>query len=244
VDPIRLDMLPPDKARELLRGIVGDKGTDDELDTVAELCARLPLALRVAGTFLHLHANWSTQRYTESLRKERLKRLRGNTTDRDVETVLGFSAAILVNEKPELAKRWQMLSVFPSSFAPTAAAAVWELDADAALDELTALLDRSLVQYDGDTERYDLHDLMRLVARDAFRYVDGHAEQETTEERIHNAERRFAEFYCAILDAANQLYRQGHKGVLAGLDLFDGEEPNIRQGWVGKRASERGSLSA
>jgi NB-ARC domain len=125
VDSVRLDILPPDKARELLRSIVGDNGTDYELNSVAELCGRLPLALRVAGDFLRLHDNWTIQGYTDALRKEPLKRLKGNSMDRDVERVLAFSALILVKENAELANNWQMSSVFPGSFASTAAAAVW-----------------------------------------------------------------------------------------------------------------------
>ena len=48
-----LDVMPAEEARTLLRGIVGDRrATDAELDTLAERCGWLPLALRAAGTYL------------------------------------------------------------------------------------------------------------------------------------------------------------------------------------------------
>ena len=51
VRPLRIDVFSDKKALELLRAIVGAKGSNAELHKVAELCGRLPLALRVAGDF-------------------------------------------------------------------------------------------------------------------------------------------------------------------------------------------------
>jgi hypothetical protein len=132
---------------------VKEKGTDDELRAVAGLCGRLPLALRVAGDFLRLHDNWPVSRYYEALNDaaQRLDRLGRRIGQRDVEPVLALSAADLVKSNPELAAKWQMLSVFPSSFDSAGAAFVWDLktteefNARNAEDELTKLMDRSLV---------------------------------------------------------------------------------------------------
>ena len=250
VESIRLGVLPLDEAFTLLRGIIGAKGMDDELRVVAELCGRLPLALRVAGDFLRLHENWSLPKYTAALQDEsqRLDRLKGKSPDRDVEAVLALSARELVCENPERAERWQMLSVFPADFTTQAAAAVWDLksgdkpDTDTTENELTALLDRSLVQYEADTDRYSLHDLMRPVARATFEYVEGHPLQPGAADRIATADQRFAGFYCQILNVAQDLYLKGNDEILRGLALFDREEANIRHGqaWaVRNRASSR-----
>ncbi|HEX4606922.1 MAG TPA: NB-ARC domain-containing protein [Urbifossiella sp.] len=193
-ESIRLDVLPADEALTLLRGIVGTKGADDELRAVAGQCGRLPLALRAAGDFLRLHPNRSVSWYIEALKDEG-RRLKGKTKEKDVEAVLGLSAAELVRSNPEQAERWQMLAIFPADFDAEAAAVVWDLkagdepDADAAGDELTDLLDRSLLQYDEPTGRYSLYDLMRPVARDAFEYVDGHALHAGAADRLRTAER-------------------------------------------------------
>jgi hypothetical protein len=53
VAPVALEEMTPGEARKLLRTIVGEaRGSDAELDEIALRCGRLPLALRVAGSFL------------------------------------------------------------------------------------------------------------------------------------------------------------------------------------------------
>jgi len=240
VESIRLGALPPDAALAMLRGIVGAKGADDELRTVAELCGWLPLALRVAGDFLRLHENWPLPKYITALQDEskRLERLKGKTPDRDVEAVLAFSARELVRENPERAERWQMLSVFPADFDMRAVAVVWDLEPGdeltnvvAAEDELTTLLDRSLVQFDADTNHYSLHDLMRPVARSTFQYVENHPLHAGSERRLHAATHRFASYFLDLLDTADDLYSRGAADILSGLTLFDRDAANIRYSW-------------
>jgi predicted ATPase len=253
VASIRLDVLPADEARTLLRRIVGTKGTDDELRAVATLCGRLPLALRVAGDFLRLHENWSAPHYIRELNDEnrRLEKLKGKTPDRDVEAVLSLSGRHLVRELPDLAKQWQMLSVFPSDFDEAAAAIVWDLRADgplkvaAAIKDLTALYDRSLVQYDPKSHRYSLHDLMKPVARHACDDAITQAGDAGSAERLQMAERRFAQAYLALLTLTGELYAKGHDNVLRALALFDEEQVNIRHGqlWAKRHCGDdRGAL--
>jgi tetratricopeptide (TPR) repeat protein len=237
VESIPLGMLPPDEALNLLRKITMEKGTDEELRTVAELCGRLPLALRVAGDFLQLH-DWPLPKYVAALQDEsrRLARLERKIGDRDVEAVLALSARELIRDNAERAARWQMLSVFPTDFNTQAAAAVWDLTTDNTRNpddadvELTALLERSLVQSVGDGNRYSLHDLMRPVARGAFKYVEQHAQGASSSDRLETAELRFSTHYHQVLGAASSLYEKGHDNVLRGLALFDAEQVNIRRG--------------
>lgn len=173
---IDLELLSEPDAVALLRGIVNTpaRGTDDEWKAVAKLCGRLPLALRIAGTFLRDKANWSLERYITALRTEPLRQLDLGTDDENVGRVLSLSVRQLVADNAEQAGRFQMLSVFPGDFDADAAAAVWELDEDDTFGELDDLTDRSLVEFDAATDRYHLHDLMQPVARDAF---VGRAEQ-------------------------------------------------------------------
>ena len=96
---------------------------------MAGLCGYLPLALRVAGTFLVVHRNWTAAEYIAALsdERQRLKRLRmEGDRELDVAASLALSEAQLAREQPELAVRWQMLSVFPETFDRLAVAAVWE----------------------------------------------------------------------------------------------------------------------
>ncbi len=206
VESVSLGVLSPTEALGLLRGIVKGKGADDELRAVAGLCGYLPLALRVAGDFLRLYPNWSVSRYTEALSDEngRLVRLKGKTKEKDVEAVLALSARQLVIESETLAARWQMLSVIPCNFPPIVAAAVWgvringSLDYESTLDDLTLLLDHSLIQF-SDGDNYTFHDLLRPVAKDTFLYVEHHRLASSSQIRLQVAEHRMKEGCLAAI---------------------------------------------
>jgi tetratricopeptide (TPR) repeat protein len=207
--------------------------TDAELDEIARRCGRLPLALRVAGTFLVRHRNWPVQDYLRALADERgrLAKLKLKGLPKlDVAVVLGFSARQLAEEDRPLAERWQTLVVFSENFDLAGAAAVWEADADEALDGLGELVVRSMVRFDPDTDRYRLHDLMRDVAQVPLKDQDGPA----LGARLKAARAKHARHYCEVLREANRLYRDGGDGVLRGLAQYDLEARNIQaaQSWA------------
>ena len=230
---IALDEMKPAEAHDLLRRIVGPgRATDDELESVAEQCRRLPLALRVAGTFLDKHADWSAAKYVEMLGQERTRLRIDGDKDLDVEAVLGFSRARLAAGDRALAARWQMISVFPASFDRPAAAAVWGItDEDETLNDLSRLLEQSLLLYDTASGRYQLHDLMRPVARNAFSDNAAQAEHSSsTAERLAVAATRHAAYYQVVLATAQNVYLTGGDGVMQGLALFDRERVHIEAG--------------
>ena len=120
------------------------------LDEIAGLCGYLPLALRVAGTFLAVHEDWGAGDYARALadERQRLRRLRlEDDFALDVAASLGLSAAQLAQENPTLVAQWRLLSVFPSDFDRQAAAAVWSVENEMARDGLSALTVRSMVLY-------------------------------------------------------------------------------------------------
>ena len=171
-----LEVLPEGEAVELLAEILkGRKADDGELKELAEHCGCLPLALRVAGSFLAAKRDWTVQEYLAELADERQRLTRLRHEDLDVGAVLGLSAAQLVREQPELAARWQELTVFPGSFDRAAAAAVWALDEREARESLSTLLEWALLLFDPATGRYRFHDLMRPVAAAVFDYGPGDA---------------------------------------------------------------------
>jgi len=224
-----LDALPEKKAHKLLRAIVGRRrATGKELDAIAALCGRLPLALRVAGDFLVVHPDWSAGEYAQALADERERLARLKHEDLDVGAVLGLSAAQLVRERADLAARWQMLSVFPAPFERAAVAAVWGVEEEEARDGLSDLAARSLVLYEREGGVYRLHDLMRLVAEDAFGYGGGERDMEAERVRLGEAALRHAAYYLVVGSRADDLYLQGGEHVLEGLRLFDGAWPHLR----------------
>lgn len=170
---VRLDLMSPEKSFELVRGIVGERGTDDELRRVVELCDGLPLALRVAGDFIRLKTNWTLPKYIQALETERSRWLKvGDEKSKDVDFVLKLSSAQLVRDNADLALRWHYLSDWPADFASDAAAAAWDMDPEKqeleVLDDLSELVARSMVLFDERTFRYRLHDLMKPIAAGLF----------------------------------------------------------------------------
>lgn len=170
---VRVDVLPPEQSLKLLRGIVGAKGTDTELRTIADLCDHLPLALRVAGDFLRLKADWTVGKYIQALNTERLRWLKvGDDKHKDVGYVLTLSSAQLVRDNADLTLRWHYLNDWPTDFDAVAAAAAWNMDPETeeleVLDDLSELVDRSMVLFDEQTLRYRLHDLMKPIAGGLF----------------------------------------------------------------------------
>jgi len=234
-----LDALPMEEACALLQTIVGPgRATDEELGTIVGLCGRLPLALRVAGDFLVVHPDWSAAEYAQALADERERLARLKHEGLDVGAVLGLSAAQLARERADLAAQWQMLSVFPAPFERSAAAAVWDVEEGEARDGLSDLAARSLVLYERESGLYRLHDLMRLVAQDAFGYGGGEREGEGERARLGEAAMRHAAYYLEVGSQADDVYKQGGEHVLEGLRLFNAAWPHLRAAYGRMRERE------
>jgi tetratricopeptide (TPR) repeat protein len=238
---VDLDLLAPEEAAGLLGALVGEgRATAAELSRLAELCGRLPLALRVAGMFLHASPQWSAERFIVALADERkrLGRLKlEGSTDLDVAASLALSVGELRQTRPDLADRWHELAVFPASFDTAAAAGVWDQPEDAADDALGVLLLRSMVLYDPAQQRWRLHDLMRDLAggRAAVEVLGAPADLAA---RLTAARGRHAGHYLGVLEAAQDLYLKGGAKVVSGLALFDRERRNIETGqaWAAEAA--------
>jgi hypothetical protein len=240
---VDLDLLAPEEAVGLLGAIVGEgRATAAELSRLAELCGRLPLALRVAGMFLYASPQWSAIEFIGALadERERLARLKlEGSADLDVVASLALSVGELRRSRPDLAEHWHQLAVFPASFDVAAAAAVWDQPVTAARDGLGALLSCSMVLYDPIQQRWRLHDLMRDLAgwRAAVEVLGAPADLAA---RLTAARRRHAEHYRGVFAAADDLYLQGGAQVVLGLALFDRERHNIETGqaWAAEAAAD------
>lgn len=227
---VSLDSLSEKDARLLLREIVKrGRATNGQLDAIAKLCGHLPLALRIAGTFLAAHRDWTADEYIAELTDERKRLARLKQDDFDVKATLALSAKQLESEQSDLAARWYKLSVFPADFDREAAAAVWEVTKEEARDSLSDLLERSLVLYDDETARYRLHDLVRLFTDAQL----GEAERAASQQRHSNC-------YKTLLGRADDLYLQGGEAIKQGLALFNLEWRNIQSGqaWAASHAEK------
>lgn len=212
-----IDRLPRPKSLELLTEIAPRLAGAKEADEIAELCGDLPLALRAAAGALVERANLSPADWVRRLRDERTRMKQLSP----VEAALSASDGLL---DVQLRTRWYVLSVFPRDFDARAAAAVWEMDADAAQDALGELLRRSLTEFDPAAQRYRLHDLIRVYAAGRLSADD---------ER--NFRQRHAAHYCIVLAACDNKYLAGGANMMAALSLFDLERPNIDAGFAWSR---------
>jgi tetratricopeptide (TPR) repeat protein len=203
-----LEALPPEDARALLLRLCARLGA--EADELAKLCGRLPLALRVAGSFLRERRDYPVGKYLERLRAARLQQLP------EVAASLGFSYELL---PPAQQARWRALAVFPNTFDLAAAAAVWETEEDAAQEALSELTAYSLLDWEDATSRYRLHDLARDYARDC-----ASAAEHQTSQQHH------AEYFRKVLASARALYEQGGEAIVRGMALYDQERVNIEAG--------------
>jgi hypothetical protein len=230
IERIELGVLNREEACEFLRSVIAaGPASSEAIDQIAQLCGYLPLALRIAGSFLDTHPDWQIEEYIQALtdRRERLQRLRlDDDPELDVAASLRLSEAQLDRELPELLIRWQLLSIFPATFDRIAAASVWEVGAEEARDALSALVTRSLVFFDPEHGRYHLHDLMRATTS------RGVERGGLSEEQMWRAAFQYVAHYRRVLETADTLYREGRDSTLAGLNLFDLERANIEKGYA------------
>jgi transcriptional regulator with XRE-family HTH domain/tetratricopeptide (TPR) repeat protein len=172
--------LPEPESEQLLRRIVpthqlGDEATrDDTVRRLAALCAGVPLALRIAGNRLASRSAWSARDLVDRLAAEdrRIDGLRAGDLD------LRATITPCVDQLSPTARRaFRRLAFLPA--APFGAAACARLlrstlaEAEDALDEISDLgLLQSAAQ-----GRFQLHDLLRLYARDRLLAEEDDAER-------------------------------------------------------------------
>ncbi len=231
----QLERLSPSEARELLLRIV--PRIDRQAAEVAELCGRLPLALRLAASALLISADLKVTDYIKRLERlqEPPRPARLTPTDklsnfssqplaltrspiRPVDATLSLSYDLLV---PGLQKLWRMLAVFRDTFDSAAAASVWNINPVRAANALDRMMAFSLIERNRATGRFRLHDLMA-------RFAETHSnDQERT-----IARQRFSAHYQGVLHEADAFYEQGGEYLNQGLEMVDREWSNIQDGQV------------
>ncbi len=220
---LELDTLTLPEAREMLSRIVPRIG--GQAENIADLCGRLPLALRLAASVFIQHPELNAEDYARML-AERQNRERPM---RQIDTVLNVTYQLLV---PDLQKLWRILAVFPDTFDVNAAASVWRMSPARAAEALNQLMVCSLVERNRTNGRFRLHDLMNDFA-------DAHL----TDRERPIAKQLLSSHYQGVLHEADALYEQGGEFLAHGLSLLDLEWQNIQAGqlWA---ASQMGQSRA
>lgn len=161
-----LDMLPPGQAVTLIARVAGDeRAAADPAATrrLAELCGRLPLALRITADRAATHPHLSMADLADELATEhdRLDVLAADEQTSQVRAVFSWSYRALA---PAPARAFRLLGLHPGQDISTAAAAAL-LDAPVSETRqlLRTLTGGHLLEETG-RDRYQFHDLVRLYA--------------------------------------------------------------------------------
>jgi tetratricopeptide (TPR) repeat protein len=220
---ITVCLFEPDKSIELLKAILAEKRAikqeyESSLVEIARLCGNLPLALRLAGAFLAKSRDMSPEDYAGSLRDERsrLERIDKGSAENGVQASLNLSYSQL---HAKAAAAFRMLSVFPADFDSGAEEVICQ---DEGHEQLRELLQWSLAEYQEETKRYRLHDLVRIYAKDQL--------EKNGEADIGEAHQLHSAYYLPVLKRSNELLLSGGTSLVSGLKLFDLEWQNISAG--------------
>jgi tetratricopeptide (TPR) repeat protein len=162
---IALDVLPPDDAVALFREVAGAGGAESEtpqLREIAELCGRLPLALRIAAALLRSRRSWTLEHFVSKFRDGWCDLTGFADTDRSLVTVFELSYQGITEKQQRLFRRLGLIPG-PDTDAYGAAALLdgTLVDAERLLGDL---VDHNLLA-EPSLGRYRMHDLIRLYAR-------------------------------------------------------------------------------
>ncbi|MHC5259097.1 ATP-binding protein [Streptomyces sp. UC4497] len=210
VHRIPLGELSPDEAAAFLTTLVGPERAQADpaaLADVARCCGHLPLALRVAGNWLATRTGWSLRRLADrlALDERRLDALSAG----DVRVAAAFDLSYR-QLTPTAARLFRRLSLIPGpdTGAPPAARLTGQHLYDAE-DTLEELVEAGLLGTDRD--RYRLHDLLCLFARDRL-------EAEEAADDIHRARTELYRWLLETTVVAGRWFEPDHGAPPADWD--------------------------
>jgi len=197
--PLIVDLLTVDEARELLAARLGQPRVAAEPDATAEIitsCARLPLALSIVAARAYMHPTFPLSTFAEELRsaRSRLDALADDDPVTDMRAVFSWSYQTL---SPDAARLFRLLGLHPGrDITAAAAASLVALSLRHARTLLAELAWTNLI-VEHTPGRYTFHDLLRAYATDLTHSTDPDEQRHTATHRLldhylhtaHNADR-------------------------------------------------------
>ncbi|WSX56305.1 tetratricopeptide repeat protein [Streptomyces sp. NBC_00986] len=202
--PVHLESLAPEAAVELLADTLSDgrvAAQPDDARILVELCAGLPLAVRVAGARLVARPKRPITTMVRALTEEhdRLEAL-AIDGDHNVRAALDLSYRAL---SPPAARLYRLLGLhFGSEFGSTVATAV--LAGEGNTEELLETLHNASLLLETGDDRHRFHDLVRLHAATK-------AQAEESPEERSRVVRRIADHYLASATCAEEIIDPQHR---------------------------------
>jgi DNA-binding SARP family transcriptional activator len=195
---VQLGRLTGPEAVELLGRIVGEQRVADDpasVARVAELCDRLPLALRIAGARLAAKPHWTMARLVFLLSDERRRLDELSEGESQVRAGFALSYRCLSDEAARLYRLLGLLEV--PDFAPWLGAALVDADPATAERLLEQLVDAQFLDVTGadamGRPRYRFQNLLRLYAHERAHDEEPEQERRTARERVFRSALSLAE---------------------------------------------------
>jgi tetratricopeptide (TPR) repeat protein/transcriptional regulator with XRE-family HTH domain len=182
---VSLDVLPPRDATTLFADAAGRQRLAGEPSEVvaeaAELCGRLPLAIRIAAARLRSRPAWTTSHLMARLRDDRRRLAELAAGPRSVTAALDLSYRDL---GARLRRAYRMLGLHPGAdFDIYAAAALLDATLDGAEQAAQQLLDMHLLQ-EPTPGRFRFHDLIRQHAMARAAHEEAEADRRAALTRL------------------------------------------------------------
>jgi DNA-binding SARP family transcriptional activator len=194
-----LDVLPQPDAVGLLRSLIGLRADEDAgaAAALAGLCARLPLALRIAAELAAARPAVPLAELVAELETDRLEALDAGEDRADVRAVFSWSVRQLPSD---VARAFALLGLHPGADLDVYAAAALTGTTVAQARRALGRLHRASLLQAADAIRYSMHDLLRAYAREqaAVCDTDGLCDQALT--------RLFDSYLAAAAAAMDILY--------------------------------------
>jgi DNA-binding SARP family transcriptional activator len=201
---------------ELLARIAGRErvhAEQEETFELAEVCAGLPLALRIAGARLAYRPHWQISRLVRRLRDEavRIDELAHGALE--LRSTIALSYRTLDEDARRLVRLLSLLAM--REFPAWAAAALMDLDPQQTEDILDTLVDVQLVEVvsgrDARSARYQCHDLIRVYAKERLQETE-------TAEQAEQALRRVLRTWLALAEEMHRREYGGDYTILHGTE--------------------------
>jgi DNA-binding SARP family transcriptional activator/tetratricopeptide (TPR) repeat protein len=193
----RLDLgvLPALEAADLLRSLIGWRADQnpDAVEELAALCARLPLALRIAAELVTARPNALLADLVTELATARLDFLDAGEDCADVRAVFSWSVRQL---SVDVAEFFALTGLYPGADVDAYAAAALTSTTAEHAGRMLALLHRASLIQAAAPGRYYMHDLLRAYARERAAALDASGQSQ------HDALTRMLNYYLAATAAA------------------------------------------
>ena len=150
--------------------------TDDQKMEIATLTGNVPLALDVIGAIFQFPNAATAEEVIQGLRVNPVSTLSPPMIHSKVNRSIGLAYSYLT---PELQQLGVNLSHFPGSFCKKSASGIFYIDAHGGLEQL---VQRSLLQFNSATKRYNFHQLIQTY----FHEVSTHSSEEALLKQFEN----------------------------------------------------------